>query len=118
MPTAEQIFGEEYTAESDMDLGLLQMQILWILSRKSAHGYELMKDLSVMKRQKITQGTLYPTLQRLESLKLIKGVGQENRIVYSLTAKGKETMTINCTEFARTFFGVFQDFVCGKCVSK
>jgi DNA-binding PadR family transcriptional regulator len=117
MPTQEEIFGE-YKAESDIDLGLLQMQILWILSRKNSHGYELMKDLSMIKRSKITQGTLYPTMQKLEELKLIKGEEKDNRIVYSLTAKGRKVMNDSCVEFTRTFFGVFQDFVCEKCVSK
>ena len=117
MPTEAEIFGE-YKAESDIDLGLLQMQILWVLSRKNSHGYELMKDLSVIKRSKVTQGTLYPTLQKLEGLKLIKGEESDNKIVYTLTDKGRKVMNDSCVEFTRTFFGVFQDFVCEKCVSK
>ena len=55
-----------------IDLGILQMQILWLLNRKDTHGYELMKNLNEIKNTKITQGTLYPALQRLEELNLIK----------------------------------------------
>jgi len=117
MPTEAEIFGE-YKAESDIDLGMLQMQILWLLSRKNSHGYELMKDLSVIKRSKVTQGTLYPAMQKLEALKLVEGKESDNKIVYTLTQKGRKTMNDSCVEFTRTFFGVFQDFVCEKCVSK
>src|SRR3989338_3124157 len=117
MPTEAEIFGE-YKAESDIDLVMLQMQILWLLSRKNSHGYELMKDLSVIKRSKVTQGTLYPAMQKLEALKLVEGKESDNKIVYTLTQKGRKTMNDSCVEFTRTFFGVFQDFVCEKCVSK
>jgi len=103
---------------SEIELGMLQMQILWILSRKSTHGYEIMKSLSALKGTKITQGTLYPTLQRLENLGLIKRKEEDRRIDYHISGKGRKIMEQACLDFTRTFFGVFQDFVCGKCVSR
>ncbi|MCX8147478.1 MAG: PadR family transcriptional regulator [Candidatus Woesearchaeota archaeon] len=100
---------------SEIELGILQMQILWLLSRKSTHGYELMKSLNSLKKTKITQGTLYPTLQRLEELKLVSRKQEKRKIIYNLTPKGRKAMTEGCNDFARTFFGIFNDFVCGRC---
>ena len=116
-PTKEEIFSDE-APRSEIDLGMLQMQILWVLERKPSHGYELMKELSLLKKMSITQGTLYPTLQKLEKLGLIKGRDDDRKIVYSITGKGRATMTSACSEFTRTFFGIFHDFVCEKCVSR
>ncbi|HLD85357.1 MAG TPA: PadR family transcriptional regulator [archaeon] len=115
-PTAEEIFsGREF---SDVELGMLQMQVLWLINNKPRHGYELMKDLDVIKKTKIGQGTLYPTLQKMEKQKLIKGLEEEKRIVYHITEKGKNVMKDACADFSKTFFGIFQDFVCNKCVDE
>jgi len=98
-----------------IDLGLLQMQILWLLSKKPMHGYLLMKNLDELKKTKITQGTLYPALQRLEQMKLIKSKKKERTIVYHVTDLGKKAMMDSCRDFCRTFSGIIHDFVCNKC---
>lgn len=113
-PTAEELFGSE--KPSDIELGLLQMQILWLLSRKSTHGYDLMRDLENMRGKKITQGTLYPTLQKLEEYEYVKGHEEENRVVYRITAAGNKILHDTCTDFVKTFFGIFHDFACMKCM--
>jgi DNA-binding PadR family transcriptional regulator len=100
---------------SEIELGILQMQVLWLLSRKSTHGYKLMKDLNALKKTKVTQGTLYPAMQRLEELKLVKREKKGRKVVYHITPKGKQVMTDACRDFSRTFFGIFNDFICGRC---
>ncbi len=99
------------------DLGLLQMQILWILGREPMHGYEMMKKLNSIKTSKIEQGTLYPALQRLEEYNLIrvKEFGGRGKKTYELTGEGKEVMIQTCKEFSRTFSGIFIDFFCKSC---
>ncbi|MBI2076385.1 MAG: PadR family transcriptional regulator [Candidatus Aenigmarchaeota archaeon] len=116
-PTSEEIFGKSRII-GEIELGLLQMQVLWVLNRKPSHGYDIMKQMQILKTTKVTQGTLYPTLQRLVDLGLIKRHNQERKIVYTITDKGKKTMNDACTDFTRTFFGIFHDFVCGKCVHR
>jgi DNA-binding PadR family transcriptional regulator len=100
------------------DMGILQMQILWLLSQKSSHGYVLMKDLSKIKNTKITQGTLYPTLQKLVEHELVKREKKGRKIVYHITAKGTNALSDACTEFCKTFYGIYQDYVCKKCSKK
>ena len=100
--------------KSEIELGLLQMQVLWLL-KKPTHGYELMKRLNEIKTTKITQGTLYPTLQRLEELKLITSKTEQRKKIYHLTGKGKKVMRDSCSDFCKTFHGIFHDFVCEKC---
>lgn len=114
IPSEKEIFGERKFSE--IELGLLQMQILWVLSRKPTHGYELMKMLNEMKKTKVTQGTLYPALRALEERGLIKGHEEERKQVYSITPKGSRVMIDSCMDFSKTFFGIFQSFVCEKCV--
>ncbi|MEM7813940.1 MAG: PadR family transcriptional regulator [Candidatus Aenigmatarchaeota archaeon] len=98
----------------ELELGMLQMQILWLLKRPT-HGYALMKALNELKQTKVTQGTLYPTLQRLEELGLIARKHSARRHVWHLTAKGRTAMRRACGEFCATFQGIFRDFVCGRC---
>jgi DNA-binding MarR family transcriptional regulator len=115
-PTKEEIFGSSNISE--IELGLLQMQILWILKRKSSHGYEMMKMLSELKNTRITQGTLYPTMKRLEELSYVSRKEEDRKVVYTITKEGKKTLDNACSSFTRTFFGIFHDYVCGKCVSR
>lgn len=102
----------------EIDVGLLQMQILWVLGKGPSHGYLLMKRLSELKGTKVTQGTLYPTMQRLQELGLVESRYEKRKRIYSLTAKGKRTMKEACKDFCVTFQGIFSDFVCGRCGAK
>lgn len=116
VPTEKEIFGDHKFSEIDM--GLLQMQVLWILDHKTTHGYELMKMLNDIKKTKITQGTLYPALKSLEERGLIKGKETDRRINYEITQEGRRVMNDTCTDFSRTFFGIFQSYVCNKCMGQ
>ncbi len=116
-PTQDEIFVKLRTA-SEIELGMLQMQILWILNRSATHGYDIMRQMKTLKSTKVAQGTLYPTLQRLVDLGLIEKKESKRKIVYHITRKGKKIMNDACTDFTRTFFGIFHDFVCEKCVSR
>ncbi len=105
----------EITKLSEIELGLLQTQILWLLSRKSTHGYELMKTLTVLRGTRMTQGTLYPTMQRLEELELVERETQQRKIVYNITEKGSRIMNVTCLAFVKTFYGIFHDYACERC---
>jgi PadR family transcriptional regulator PadR len=114
MPTAEELFGSD--RPNEIELGLLQMQLLWLISKRDIHGYELMKELETIKGKKITQGTLYPTLQKLEKYGYIKGHFEDNRVVYKITQKGRTILNETSTDFIKTFFGIFHDFACKRCI--
>lgn len=100
---------------SEIELGLLQMQILWLLSRKSSHGYELMKTLTVLRGARMTQGTFYPTAHRLEELGLVERVADDRKIVYHVSEKGMRIMNETCLAFVKTFYGIFHDYACERC---
>jgi DNA-binding PadR family transcriptional regulator len=68
--------------------------VLLMLSEKPLHGYGLMKTFESRTGRKLSPGTLYPFLQRLEQMKLVsqkqQDVGKKRKIVYSLTNKGRK----------------------------
>ena len=99
-----------------VDLGVLQMQILWLLNKKPDHGYALLRELRKIKRSKLTQGTLYPALAALEKMRFIKAhkSGSRGKKTYSVTSKGKKAMLQACGEFVTIFSGIFGDFYCKK----
>lgn len=99
---------------NDIELGILQMQVLWLLQRPT-HGYELIKKLNDIKTTKIGPSVLYPVLGKLEKMKLIESKKSERRKVYKLTANGRKVMSRSCLEFCRTFEGIFKSFVCERC---
>ena len=102
---------------SHMELGVLQMQILWFVGRTPMHGYEIMRQLNEIKSTKVEQGTLYPALQKLEETDLIKvkETGRRGKKIYELTDTGRKAMIRTCKEFSKTFSGIFEDFVCKSC---
>jgi DNA-binding PadR family transcriptional regulator len=70
--------------------------ILWLLSRKPRHGYELIVEFRRLTGRKLKPSMVYPFLHRLEiegfarSQLLVKG-GRKIRH-YTLTKKGKELL--------------------------
>lgn len=99
------------------DLGILQMQALWLLGKHPSHGYDLMRQLSEIKNAKITQGTLYPLLGKLQKRGLIasRTEGKRGKKTYHLTKTGKQIMTKNCAEFVTIFSGIISDYRCSSC---
>lgn len=99
------------------ELGLLQMQILWILSKREAHGYFLMELLSRIKHSPVTQGTLYPALAKLERPRLVafRKEGTRGKKLFHLTAKGRTIAEETCREFISTYQDIFYDFTCSSC---
>jgi DNA-binding PadR family transcriptional regulator len=85
---------------------ILDLAVLGILHESPLHGYELRKRLNAVLGtfRTLSYGTLYPTLRSLQDARLIRAVNQETdpragvgrpagkraRIVYELTAEGKE----------------------------
>ena len=100
-----------------VELGMLQMQVLWLLGKKPAYGYEMMRELNAIKKTKVTQGTLYPLLVKLAAAGFVKGErkGARNKRVYSLTPKGRAVMRQSCAEFVGNFSGIISDFKCTSC---
>lgn len=83
--------------------GVLELAILGLLQETPMHGYELRKRLNVLlgSFRALSYGSLYPALKSLADRGLIIGVdshaapphalaGKRARIVYELTAEGKE----------------------------
>ncbi len=88
---------------------MLEFAILGLLHESSMHGYELRKQLITKLgafRAAISYGSLYPTLRRLqaagfitegeatpgdpEEITLLPGRRRRARVVYKITAEGKE----------------------------
>jgi len=74
---------------------MIEMAILGLLRRRPRHGYELKARLGELGFSKLSFGTLYPALRRLENRGLIEALRQSGRRkAYKLTPSGAE-------EFAR-----------------
>ena len=84
---------------------VLETAILGILNEAPLHGYELRKELKVVlgSFRALSYGSLYPCLKGLAARGLILGIdaadapphalsGKRARIVYELTAEGKEQL--------------------------
>jgi len=105
------------SAGRHVEVGLLEMQVLWLLGKRESHGYALMGELSKIKSSRITQGTLYPVLASLRKKGLVRQVsrGTRGKKVYGLTVLGEKTRKQTCGEFVRAFSGVFYDEFCAAC---
>lgn len=81
---------------------VLEFAILGVLHEEPMHGYELRKRLNALLGafRAISYGSLYPCLKDLEARGLIRPTGDDDsapaltgkraRVVYALTAEGKE----------------------------
>ncbi|MGC3948292.1 MAG: helix-turn-helix transcriptional regulator [Chryseolinea sp.] len=91
---------------SELLKGTLQIIILKLLSDNSSmYGYEITQRVKELSSDTIllTEGSLYPTLHRLEADGLLKTetvqMGKRIRKYYSLTKQGKKSATVKVDEF-------------------
>jgi DNA-binding PadR family transcriptional regulator len=76
---------------------MFSLFILWLLSKKPSHGYELINMLNKEHEfKKIGPAHIYPFLRKLSNMGLIKAkeekTGRRVRKLYSITAVGKKKM--------------------------
>ncbi len=107
------------SVNSHINLGLLELQVLWLLGKAPLHGYALMRQLSGIKKHAITQGTLYPLLAKLSAKKLVSATlsreGNRARKTYQLTSYGKTVMEESCRQFVEVYSGMVLDYGCSGC---
>jgi PadR family transcriptional regulator, regulatory protein PadR len=88
--------------------GMLGFLILFLLSKQPMHGQELANEIARRKGEKPSPGTIYPALKNLREMGFIRAEEKEGKIiVYSLTERGKNALTIAKRRFVKTFLGVF-----------
>jgi len=82
--------------------GVLELAVLGLLHESPLHGYELRKRVNALlgPLRAISYGSLYPCLKEMVAARLLAtddeaseaGAGRRSRIVYKLTAEGKERL--------------------------
>jgi DNA-binding PadR family transcriptional regulator len=82
--------------------GVLELAVLGLLHESPLHGYELRKRVNALlgPLRAISYGSLYPCLKEMVAAGLLAtddeaseaGAGRRSRIVYKLTAEGKERL--------------------------
>jgi PadR family transcriptional regulator PadR len=86
--------------------GILELAILEALARSSHYGYSLIKRLTGGDGIELTEGTIYPILNRLLREGLISAQWMESRQgpprkYYALTPAGRKAHQVLLTEFTR-----------------
>jgi PadR family transcriptional regulator PadR len=95
------------TPRADLLQGTLDMLVMRAIADEPLHGYAIGNRLRLIsgERLHIPQGSLYPSLHRLERRGLLKGewaatdTGREAR-VYRLTAKGRRQLSDEITSWS------------------
>ena len=89
--TAPLLASEE--ARSRMPRGMLKYAVLFLLSERDTHGYELLQLIKERRWGAPGPGSVYPLLGALESGGLIRGHEDDGRRVYSITEEGRKTLS-------------------------
>jgi PadR family transcriptional regulator PadR len=91
---------------SQLRKGILDLIILLYLSKKEYYGYELISKIKDSLDLSLSEGTIYPLLNRLNHEKLIvsKWIEMERGIprkYYSISEKGLETLKLMMEEWLK-----------------
>ena len=73
--------------------GTLKYALLFLLSERESHGYELLHKIRERKWGAPGPGSVYPLLGTLESEGLVTGRDEEGRRIYTLTTRGKDSLS-------------------------
>ena len=92
----------------DLLQGTLDLLVLKTLSWGPAHGYDVARWIQDVTADalRVEEGSLYPSLHRLERRKLLKsywGLSRNNRRAkyYEITTKGREALATEATSWSR-----------------
>jgi DNA-binding PadR family transcriptional regulator len=105
---------------TDLVKGSIVPVILALLRERAMYGYEMVKQVNARSGGKLEwkEGTLYPTLHRLEAEGLIKSRwqespdGQRDRKYYAITAAGRRELARLSSEW-REFTGAVNSVLRG-----
>jgi len=83
--------------ESQVRKGMLDFIILLCLRKREYYGYELIKTIKAASELEISEGTIYPLLNRLKKEDLVTSRWEEkesgmSRKYYGITAKGRAAL--------------------------
>jgi DNA-binding PadR family transcriptional regulator len=77
---------------SRMPRGMLKYAILFLLSERDSHGYELLAQIKARRWGAPGPGSIYPLLGTLESGSLIGGRDEDGKRIYRITELGRQTL--------------------------
>ncbi len=83
--------------ESQVRKGMLDFIILLCLRKREYYGYELIRTIKAASELEISEGTIYPLLNRLKKEDLVTSRWEEKesgipRKYYGITAKGRAAL--------------------------
>ena len=95
--------------------GIEKPLILWLLSRRPRHGYELIKEFRKLTGQKLKPSMIYPFLHWLEDegfavSEWVKQSGRNLRC-YRLTEKGENMLTKLRSFFSKSIKEIITDLL-------
>jgi DNA-binding PadR family transcriptional regulator len=95
-------FWQEFMGERGQraDRGVVRYLVLDAVAQQPRHGYEIMQAIAERSggAYKPSPGVVYPTLQMLEEMGLIRGVESAGRKVFEITAEGRRELEANRLE--------------------
>lgn len=79
------------------DRGIVRYLVLDAVEQQPRHGYEIMQTITDRSggAYKPSPGVVYPTLQMLEEMELIRGVESNGRKVFEITDEGRRELEAN-----------------------
>jgi PadR family transcriptional regulator PadR len=91
---------------SQIRKGSLEMCLLGVLAHQPRYGFEIVQHLNETSGLAVSEGTLYPLLNRLQNEALIEAFWQESasgppRKYYTLTATGRDSFARMREEWRR-----------------
>lgn len=106
-PAAEPTAGDELKKwSSQIRKGSLEMCLLAVVAHQPRYGFEIVQHLNELSGLAVSEGTLYPLLNRLQNEGLIEAFWQESasgppRKYYNLTEPGREAFARMRDEWRR-----------------
>jgi len=92
-------FWQEFMGERGQraDRGIVRYLVLDAIAQQPRHGYEIMQTIAEKSggAYKPSPGVVYPTLQMLEEMGLIRGVESDGRKVFEISEEGRRELEAN-----------------------
>jgi len=116
--TEEQTHGADKW-EAQLRKGCLELAVLAVIARRPSYGLEILQALDTGNKLVLSEGTIYPILNRLRheglvNAEWVESEGGHPRKYYSLTRHGRERageMAAGWTEFAANISSLVEPLI-------
>ncbi len=101
-----------------MRIATTRLQILWLLSKSSLTGKQIVSGLSKLKGLAVAHPNIYTSLRAMEKAGFVSSKRSGRSVTWSITKKGRKELMEMANMLIKSIDGMIEEIKCSRCIRK